>query len=168
MTNINKKQQEQKQTNESEEQQTNELDQANKKIAELTEVAKRALADLQNYRKKVEEERAAFVQFANATLLLELLPILDSFNRAFAQVPEEIKDTDWFKGALQIEQQLAAVINKQGVKEISSPVGQKLDPRFHEAITVGPGEKDIIIEEFEKGYMLGEKVLRPTKVKVGQ
>lgn len=164
---TNKKQQEQKQTNEPEEKQNSELETANKKIAELTEAAKRALADLQNYRKRVEEERANFIQFANAGLLLALLPILDSFNRAFSQVPEEIKNTDWFKGALQIEQQLVAVINKQDVKEMPSSVGQKLDPRFHEAITVGPGEKDTIIEEFEKGYMLGNKVLRPAKVKVG-
>lgn len=143
------------------------LEAANKRIAELTETAKRALADLQNYRKKTEEERTSFVQFAAAALLFELLPILDSFNRAFAQVPEEIKNTDWFSGALQIEQQLAAVITKQGVKEIPSPAGQKLDPRFHEAITVGPGEKDVVIEELEKGYLLGDKVLRPAKVKVG-
>lgn len=136
-------------------------------IAELTETAKRALADLQNYRRRVEEERAVFVAFANVGLILELLPILDNFNRAFAQVPEEISKTEWFKGALQIEQQLASVIRKQGVMEMPPQIGKKLDPKIHEAVATGPGEKDVIIEEFEKGYLLGEKVIRPAKVKVG-
>lgn len=140
---------------------------ANKQIQELTETAKRAMADLQNYRKQVEKERKDFAAFASAGLLMELLPILDSFNRAFSQVPEEIKNTDWFKGALGIEQQLAAIMKRQGVIEMGSQTGKKLDTAIHEPITVGPGEKDVVIEEFEKGYMLGEKVLRPAKVKVG-
>lgn len=143
------------------------LEAANQKICELTETAKRALADLQNYRKRAEEDKNAFVQFANITLILELLPILDNFNRAFSQVPEEIRSTEWFKGALQIEQQLAGVIRKQGVAEMPSAVGQKLDPRFHEAVAAGRGKKDAVIEELEKGYMLGDKIIRPTKVKVG-
>ena len=143
------------------------LEASDKQIQELTETAKRALADLQNYRKQVEKERKDFAAFANAMLLMELLPILDNFNRAFGQVPEEIKKTEWFKGALQIEQQLAAIMKKQGVAEMESQAGKTLDTKIHEPITVGPGEKDVIIEEFEKGYLLGEKVLRPAKVKVG-
>lgn len=140
---------------------------ANKQIQELTETAKRAMADLQNYKKQIEKEQAQFVIFANAALLIEILPILDSFNRAFSQVPDDIKNTEWFKGTLQIEQQLAAIMKRQGVVEMEPQTGKKLDTRMHEPITVGPGEKDMIIEEFEKGYMLGEKVLRPAKVKVG-
>lgn len=143
------------------------LEIANKQIEELTETAKRALADLQNYRRKVEEQQSDFVQFATAALLLELLPVLDNFNRAFTQVPEEIQSSAWFKGALQIEQQLISIIKKQGVAEISPTIGQKVDPVFHEAIALGPGEKDVITGEFEKGYMLGKRVLRPAKVKVG-
>lgn len=143
------------------------LEAANKQIADLTDTAKRAMADLQNYRRQSEKERANFVAFANAGLLLDLLPILDNFARAFAQVPDEIQKTDWFKGALQIEQQLVGIMKKQGVTEMPSSVGKKLDVNFHEAITVGPGEADVIIEEFEKGYLIGDKVIRPAKVRVG-
>lgn len=143
------------------------LEAANKQIQELTETAKRALADLQNYRRRVEEERTAFVQFANVALILELLPILDNFQRAFVAVPEKILKSDWFKGALAIEQQLVAVVKKQGVTEMQSQVGKKLDPKVHEAVASGTGEKDMVIEEFEKGYLLGDKVIRPAKVKVG-
>jgi len=143
------------------------LEEANKKIQELTDAAKQAMADLKNYRRKTEEEKASFVAFANASLLTDLLPVLDNFNRAFAQVPEEILKTEWFKGALQIEQQLVGIMRRQGVVEMEPQVGKKIDPKIHEALNVGPGEQDTIIEEFEKGYLLGEKVLRPAKVKVG-
>lgn len=140
---------------------------ANEQIQNLTSTAKLALADLQNYRKRVEEDKASYAQFATIGLLLELLPILDNFNRAFTSVPEEIQKTEWFKGALQIEQQLVGIMRKQGVKEMPTTIGMPLDPKLHEAVTAGPGEKDTIVEEYEKGYMLGEKVIRPAKVKVG-
>lgn len=140
---------------------------ANQKIQELTETAKRALADLQNYRKRIEEEHTSFIQFANLSLLLELLPILDNFQRAFLSVPEVIKKTEWFAGALQIEQQLVSVMRKQGVTEMPSSVGQKVDPEHHEALMTKPGEQDMVVEEFEKGYMLGSKIIRPAKVAVG-
>lgn len=143
------------------------LSEANKQIQDLTETAKRALADLQNYRKRVEEERAQFITFANVGLILELLPVLDNWERAFAQVPEEVSKTDWFKGALQIEKQLVAVVVRQGVTEMPSQIGKPLDTHFHEPLSTGPGEKDTVIEEFEKGYLLGDKVIRPAKVKVG-
>lgn len=144
------------------------LDKANKNIAELTETAKRALADLQNYRRLVEQERAEFALFATAALLLDLLPIADNFQRAFAHVPEEIKKTEWFKGVMQIEQQLVGLLNKNGIKEMPSTVGQKLDPTKHEAVAAGEGEAEVILEEYEKGYMMGQRVLRPAKVKVGK
>ncbi|MEK7523833.1 MAG: nucleotide exchange factor GrpE [Patescibacteria group bacterium] len=140
---------------------------ANQKIQDLTETAKRALADLQNYRKRVEKERSDFAAFANVTILLELLPILDNFTRAFSQVPQEIQKTEWFKGVLQIEQQLVALVKRKGITEMPSTVGKKLDIKIHEPIMTGPGEKDTIVEEFEKGYLIGEKILRPAKVKVG-
>ncbi|MBI5413407.1 nucleotide exchange factor GrpE [Candidatus Peregrinibacteria bacterium] len=144
-----------------------ELAAKDKQIADLTDTAKRALADLQNFRRQAEKDRAHFVAFANAGLVLELLPILDNFARAFARVPEEVQKTNWFKGALQIEQQLVGIMKKQGVTEMPSSVGKKLDVNLHEAITVGPGEADVVIEEFEKGYLIGDKVIRPAKVRVG-
>lgn len=145
----------------------NDLAEANKKVEEMTAAAKRAMADLQNFRKRTEEDKAGFVAFANASLILELLPVLDNFARAFAQVPEEILKTEWFKGALQIEQQLVGIVRKQGVVEMESQVGKKADVRFCDALAAGPGEKEVVIEEFEKGYMIGDKILRPAKVKVG-
>lgn len=143
-----------------------ELTQAKEEIEKLTEVAKRALADLQNYKKRVEEDRASFVSLANAALISEILPILDSFNRAFQNTPKEFQENEWIKGIIAIEQQLVATLEKEGLQEIKTE-NEKFDPNLHEALMQGPGEKDTIIEEFEKGYMINEKVLRPAKVKIG-
>lgn len=144
-----------------------ELAQAQQKIAELTEMSKRALADLANYKKRVEEEKAGFVKFANMSLILEILPVLDNFKRAFVHIPKELNENEWVKGVVQIERQLMEAFAKQGVAEIKVGKGEKLDILKHEAILQGPGEKDIILEELEKGYVFENKVIRPAKVKVG-
>ena len=136
------------------------------KIAELTEVSKRALADLQNYKRRIEEERSQFVKLANASLILGILQITDNFDRAFAHMPQELEKNEWVEGVIQIEKQLSETLKKQGLKSIES-IGQKFDPNFHEALLHAPGKKDVVIEELEKGYLLNDKVLRPSKVKVG-
>ncbi|MEK7528701.1 MAG: nucleotide exchange factor GrpE [Patescibacteria group bacterium] len=146
---------------------TAELAAAQEEIAKLTEIAKRAMADLANYRRRVEDERGKFAQFANVSLILEILPTIDNFSRAFAHMPENLKNDDWIKGVMAIEKQLVEVLKKSGVSEMPSSVGQPLNPNKHEAIMTAPGEKDTVIEELEKGYLLGDSVLRPAKVKVG-
>ena len=144
-----------------------ELEAARKEIEQLTEISKRALADLQNYRRRVEEERGSFAAFANASLILAILPILDNFSRAFTHMPEDLKNNEWVAGVMNMEKQLVGVLQKAGLAEMPSAVGQQFDTNKHEAVLTGPGEKDIVLEEFEKGYMLSDKVLRPAKVKVG-
>lgn len=140
---------------------------ANERIAELTDTSKRALADLSNYRRLVEQERAQFAAFANSSFIREILPIADNFARAFEHVPAETANSEWYKGVMQIEKQFVNFLKKQGVEEIPSAVGMPMDSNLHEPLMTGPGEKDIVLEEFEKGYMLGGQVLRPAKVKVG-
>lgn len=137
------------------------------KIADLTEAAKRALADLANYKKRVEEERMQFAKFANIGLILEFLPVLDNFKRAFSNIPPELEQTEWVKGVMAIEKQFVEIFKKNGIVEVSSPIGQPFNPHVHEAVIAGPGTKDTVIEELEKGYMLDDKVIRPAKVKVG-
>lgn len=143
-----------------------ELEESRHYTESLTETSKRALADLSNFRRRNEEEKKHFVQFANALLIQEILQITDNFERAFDYIPEELKKNDWIAGITQIEKKLKGILEKQGVKEISA-LGKKMNTEEHEAILTGPGKKDIVIEVLEKGYMMGNKVLRPTKVKVG-
>lgn len=140
-----------------------ELDETQNKLKEMTNITQHALADLQNFRRRAEEERAGYVAYANANLLNELLPVLENINKALAHEP---KDAEWIKGATQIFQQFQQTLEKQGLKPIQA-AGKKFNPTVHEALMTAPGEKDLIVEEFEKGYLLGDKVLKRSRVKVG-
>ncbi len=139
------------------------LNEANQKADEMTGAAQRALADLQNFKRRTEEERSRFAQMASAGIVNAILPHLDNFHRAFEHAPES---NEWAESIKKITQDLEASLAAQGLQKIEV-VGQKLDPNQHEALLQGPGEKDIIIEELEPGYMLGQYVVKPAKVKVG-
>ena len=136
------------------------------KIEELTGQLARAMADLQNYKRRNEEEKAGFVKWANAEMLKSLLPLLDNLDRSVTHLPEELKENEWAKGMLHIHGDLLKTFEKLGVKKIKT-VGEKLDPNLHEAMLAGPGEKDAILEEFEPGYTINGDVLKVAKVKVG-
>lgn len=140
------------------------LAEAKKHIEALTETSKRALADLANYKRRSEEEKQAFIQYSNALLIAEILEIVDNFERAFTHIPEGKQE--WAEGIINIEKKLKNILEKHGLKEMEV-LGKEINPHFHEALMTGPGEKNKIIEVFEKGYLLGEKVLRAAKVKVG-
>jgi len=147
-----------------EQEQTQDLESA--EIERLTRVAQQATADLANFKRRAEEEKKSFAQFATANLVLELLQVVDNFDRALQNIPEEIANNEWLTGIQGIDQQFHAILQKQGLTRIPT-VGEKLDVAKHEALMQGPGEKDIILQEFEAGYMLGDRVLRPAKVQVG-
>ena len=136
------------------------------KIEELTNQLARAMADLQNYKRRSEEEKMSFVKFANAELLKIIIPILDNLERSVTHLPEELKSNEWTKGMLHIHEDLLKTFEKIGLKKIKT-VGEKLDPKKHEALLAGPGEKDMIIEEFEAGYSLMDETIKPARVKVG-
>lgn len=136
------------------------------KIEELTNQLARAMADLQNYKRRSEEEKTSFVKFANAELLKIILPILDNLERSISHLPEELKNNDWTKGMLHIHEDLLKTFEKIGLKKIKT-VGEKLDPKKHEALLAGPGEMDMITEEYEPGYSLMDETIKPAKVKVG-
>jgi molecular chaperone GrpE len=136
------------------------------KIEELTNQLARAMADLQNYKRRSEEEKVSFVKFANAELLKIILPLLDNLDRSVTHLPEDLKGNEWTKGMLHIHEDLLKTFEKIGLKKIKT-VGEKLDPKKHEALLAGPGEKDMVTEEFEAGYYLLDETIKPAKVKVG-
>ena len=141
-------------------------EEAQKQMEELKEALARCMADLQNFKRRTEEEKMRFVKFANAELLKELLPIIDNFDRACQQIPSHVKEDAWTKGVVQTHDELMKALEKIGVKKIET-VGQKLDPNIHEAVIQGFGKKDEIIEEMEPGYTYHDETLKPAKVKVG-
>jgi molecular chaperone GrpE len=131
-----------------------------KKLEEKKEDSKylRALADYQNLEKRVEREKENFVRFANAVLILKMLPILDNLERA----NEHLKD----QGIELVIKQFKDALSSEGVTEIEA-VGAAFNPELHEAIEKISGEEGKVLSVVEKGYRLGEKVIRPAKVRVG-
>lgn len=126
----------------------------------------RAQADLINYKRRSEQEKEEISRFANSTLILNLLPILDDFERAIDFVPSDIDEPSWLEGVKLIERKMLASLEAQGLSPIEA-VGEPFDPYFHEAVRQDKGKDGIVIEELQKGYKFHDRVIRPSKVVVG-
>tara|TARA_B100001287_G_scaffold272627_1_gene274621 strand:- start:324 stop:833 length:510 start_codon:yes stop_codon:yes gene_type:complete len=126
----------------------------------------RLFAEFENFRKRTAKERLELFSTANKDILTALLPILDNFERSIKA--NNYSDED---GPVLIYKQLKSELEKKGLKEMEDPVGKELDTEFHEAITNIPApsknKKGKILDTVEKGYMLGEKVIRYAKVVIG-
>ena len=127
----------------------------------------RAEADFINYKKRGEQEREEAARFANAVLILNLLPMLDDFERAFDSLSARLTELTWVDGIRLIYRKLRATLEAQGLSEIKA-VGEVFDPAVHEAVTEGEGEEGKVVEELQKGYKLGDRVIRPALVVVGK
>ena len=126
----------------------------------------RAQADYLNLKRVAEQEKTDICKFANANLILNILPVIDDFERALAAIPSEESDNQWIEGFKLIDRKFRDILEKQGVVPILT-LGMEFDPRFMEAVTCGKGQRDIVIQELEKGYKLQDKVIRPARVVVG-
>src|ERR1044072_7364235 len=129
----------------------------------------RRQAEFENYRRRVDRERSEAYTRARAEVLLELLPVIDNFERALASLENSGGDAESLRHGVElIHKQFKDALTKFGLEPVES-VGQTFDPHVHEAVTIEPTDKhkeNTIIEEFQRGYKLGEKLLRPAKVKV--
>jgi molecular chaperone GrpE len=137
-----------------------------KKAEEYLASWQRAQADFINYKRRVEQERLEFNSFANATFARSILPILDDMERALDAIPEEFAGHDWVEGVKLVERKFRTTLEGQGVKPILA-LGMEFDPNLHEAVRQDKGKEGTIIAEYQKGYMLNDKLLRPAKVVVG-
>ena len=136
------------------------------KAAEYLANWQRAQADFINYKRRTEEERVEFNSFANANLVLGILPVLDDLERAIEAMPSRITKSEWGEGIKLVERKFQTILQGMGVIPMIS-VGEAFDPNIHEALRQSSGPEGIILEEYQKGYMMGAKVLRPAKVVVG-
>ena len=127
----------------------------------------RAQADLENYAKRAEREKSEIIELANRTVILNLLPILDDFDKAFVSVPAELNDWSWTEGIKFIYNKLKTILEAQGLAEIKAR-GEYFDPYFHEAVGQQNGKEGIVVEEIRKGYKFKDKLLRPSMVLVGK
>ncbi len=130
----------------------------------------RTKAEFMNYQKRMVKEGESTAQFAIQNLILDFLPELDNFDRAL-KLAENSKDFDKFvEGIKLIEEQLFKVLGKYGVESIDT-VGKAFDPNIHEAVMEEENNEmphHTIIDEFQKGFLLKERVIRPSKVKVSR
>lgn len=133
-------------------------------LTQMTETCKRTLADFANYKKFVEEQRKQAASFIAAETLKELLPIIDNLERAIQAMTE--LDPVHRQGIEAIHRQLTSLLEKRGVKKIET-VGSTFNPALHEVLSQEPGELNIITKEVEKGYTIGDQILKPAKVIVG-
>jgi molecular chaperone GrpE len=143
-----------------------ELEAEKQKAAEYLASWQRAQADFINYKRRIEQERREFNSYANTNLILSILPVLDDLERAIEAMPEEIAGSEWGEGIRLVEQKFKTILQGQGVIPMVS-VGEVFDPNIHEALRQEKGEEGVILEEFQRGYMMGERVIRPAKVVVG-
>ena len=146
------------------------LAQAEAQAAEYLDGWQRAQAEFSNYKKRQEADRAQMMAFASTGVLHKLLPAVDDFERALATLPDDLRHLTWCEGLFLIKQKLDGVLESEGIAPIESE-GQMFDPRYHEAVTYeeAPGyEEGQIIGEVQRGYMIGERVLRPALVRVAK
>ncbi len=126
----------------------------------------RAQADFINYKQRSEREKEEIGNFANSVLMLNLLPVLDDLERAFASIPPNLAELSWLDGIRLVERKLQAGLEAQGLSPIKA-VGEPFDPHLHEAIRQDKGKEGIVIEELQKGYKFHDRIIRPSRVVVG-
>lgn len=150
----------------------------NQQIADLTDALQRERADAMNVRRRSDEERAKMGNFYKSFVVRELLPTIDNFERALKHVPkqgsapraqgsDEDKLREWVEGAKKILAGFEDALKKIGVQRIKT-LGEPFDPNFHEAVAMeeGEGDREVVCEELQAGYILGVEVIRHAMVKV--
>jgi molecular chaperone GrpE len=143
-----------------------ELAEARAKAEEYLLNWQRAQADFTNFRRRLEQDKAEFAKYAESDILLRLLPILDDLDRALRSVPEELRGNPWAQGMEGIARKFRAALEAAGLTPINA-LGQQFDPVMHDAMMHVPGPADRVISEYERGYKLKDRVLRPARVAVG-
>jgi molecular chaperone GrpE len=136
-------------------------------LAEANDALLRERADAANVRRRAEEDRIKLGSFYKAHVVKELLPVIDNFERALKAVPADIAEHDYVKGIQGVVKQFEQTLAKIGVERIKT-VGEHFNPTFHEAVTMdeGDGTEEIVSEELQAGYKVGDEVIRHAMVRV--
>lgn len=141
----------------------------NPKLDELTRDLQRVQAEFVNFKRRSGEERQELLGFAKEQVIKQLLPLIDNLDRALAHRPADLAEHPWATGVEQVAKQVQETLSRLGVTRIAA-VGQPFDPHLHEAISIeeGAGEHEVVVEELQPGYQLGERVIRHAVVRVGK
>lgn len=145
-----------------------EQEQGDKKTQELNDKLMRTIAEFDNFRKRSEKEKSAMFEIGAKAIIEKILPVLDNFERGLDSISEEEKGSAFAQGIEQIYKQFVKVLDEAGVKAIEA-VGNEFDPNLHNAVMHIEDDafgENIVAEEFQKGYMYKESVVRHSMVKV--
>ena len=137
-------------------------------IEELTDKLKRSMAEFENFRKRTEKEKAAMFEVGAKSVIEKILPVVDNFERGMASLNEEEAQSPFAEGMDKIYKQLLTVLESMEVKPIEA-LGKEFNPNFHNAVMHVEDEEageNIIVEEFQKGYLYRDSVIRHSMVKV--
>ena len=136
-------------------------------IDELTDALKRERADAENVRRRADEERAKLSGFYKVMVVQQFLPALDSLELALKHTPKELAGSDYVKGISSVAKQFERALLDAGVERIKT-VGESFDPRLHEAISMEDqgGPNEVISEELQAGYTIGQDIIRHAMVRV--
>jgi molecular chaperone GrpE len=148
-----------------------ELEDVKAKANEYLDGWQRARAEFANYKKRQEQNNADLRAFATMDLVRKLLPIQDDFERAAKTLPESVSHMTWIEGVMLIHRKLQVILESEGVKTIDVKPNDPFNPALHEAISHDDAdgiESGHIIEELQKGYKIGDRVIRPTLVRVAK
>ena len=146
----------------------NKKDKKDEKIEELTDRLTRQMAEFDNFRKRTEKEKSQMYEIGAKDIIEKILPVVDNFERGLASMSEEERTTPFAEGMEKIYKQFMTTLEGIGVKPIEA-VGQEFNPDFHNAVMHVEDEEfgeNIIAEEFQKGYMYRDSVVRHSMVKV--
>ena len=143
-------------------------DKKDEKIEELTDRVRRQMAEFDNFRKRTEKEKSSMYIIGAKDIVEKMLPVVDNLERGFDGLSDEEKETPFAKGIEAVYKQLLTGLEEIGVTPIEA-VGKEFDPNFHNAVMHDEDDSDAsnqVIEEFQKGYMYKDSVVRHSMVKV--
>lgn len=144
-------------------------DELEQQIAELTEDLQRTRADFENYRKRVEGEKIAARTSGQESMILKLLPVIDTIERAVGHMPADLQDNTWAQGVTALAKNLQKTLENLNLRRIKAAPGTEFDPELHEAVQFDEettGEKEVIAEELQAGYLYNGQPIRHAMVKV--
>lgn len=151
------------------EQLTKERDEALARAEEYLGGLQRERAEFLNFKRRTEQEGAAAASRSADTLRLKVVDALDDFDRAIEARPAALADDPWAEGVAAIDRKLRGLLEREDVRPMATTVGQVFDPRLHQALSHVPGSgrpADEIVAEFQRGYWVADRVLRPALVAV--
>lgn len=146
--------------------QNSELEQ---QIGELTLDLQRTRADFENYRKRVDAEKTAAREYGQSSTVAKLLPVIDNIERAISYMPDDLAENKWAQGVVALSKNLDKSLQSLNLSRIDSAPGVAFDPELHEAVQFdedAEGDNEVIAEELQAGYKLGDSVIRHAMVKV--